>query len=133
MKKRDWKRRCKVLAWKMDQLAAKHENELRLCWGAVGPGVNGYLPDVIRALREERDRLREMVGGAMTNPIRAAIIRAISQIARQACRNGESGNRVWPPLAQLQAFDSWTCVGEKYADDVCEALLAASVAEMVSK
>jgi hypothetical protein len=60
-KHRRLKQQVRSLERAIEDMIAKHEADFRLLWDAVGPGVNGYLPDVIRALREERDRLREMV------------------------------------------------------------------------
>jgi hypothetical protein len=39
-----------------DYWQRRWSEDLDKCWEAVGPGT-GYLPDVIRALREERDGL----------------------------------------------------------------------------
>ena len=64
----------------------------------------------------------------MTHPLRQALADIISRIAQHACRQGESGERDWPPLAQLPLLKSWRCVGtEFYADDALAALLAAAM------
>ena len=50
---------------------------------------------------------------------------ALSKIALQACRNGESGARRWPALSALPAVKSWACVGEIYAPQVAYLILEA--------
>jgi len=56
------------------------------------------------------------------------LARAITRIAQQACRNGESGDRRWPPLAQLPLLPSWEMIGEQYAAE-----LTAEIAEFYLK
>ncbi len=43
---------------------------------------------------------------------------AITRIAQVACRNGESGDRKWPPLHTLAHLESWSMVGEQYAREM---------------
>jgi hypothetical protein len=43
------------------------------------------------------------------------LVVAFSRVAQHACRQGESGNRCWPPLTDLPALKSWEEVGEQYA------------------
>lgn len=40
--------------------------------------------------------------------IQNALAKAITKIAQKACRNGESGDRKWPPLAQLEDRSAWS-------------------------
>ena len=49
---------------------------------------------------------------------RAAAVDILSRVAQHACRQGESGARVWPALAELPFLESWRCVGETYADQL---------------
>lgn len=46
------------------------------------------------------------------------LAQTITRIAQQACRNGESGDRRWPPLAQLPLLPSWGMIGEQYASEI---------------
>jgi hypothetical protein len=50
------KRRLADLQLTSEYWRRRWSEDLDKCWEAVGPGLSGtYLPDVIRALREERD------------------------------------------------------------------------------
>ena len=65
---------------------------------------------------------------ATTHPLRQTLADIISRIAHHACRQGESGDRKWPPLAELPLPESWRCVGvEFYAEDALAELLAVAM------
>jgi hypothetical protein len=40
---------------------------------------------------------------------------AFTRVAQHACRQGESGDRCWPPLKKLPVLKSWEEVGQQYA------------------
>jgi hypothetical protein len=63
----------------------------------------------------------------VTHPLRQALANIITRVAQHACRQGESGNRCWPPLQRLPLLESWRCVGEEYADDALAELMAAAM------
>ncbi len=60
---------------------------------------------------------------------RDLMIEVISRIAQHACRQGEKGDRLWPPIAELPYLKSWQCVGEKYADQALAILESGWTAE----
>jgi hypothetical protein len=54
----------------------------------------------------------------MAKTLQEVIADAVTRIAQQACRNGESDNRTWPPLAELPFLESWKMIGDRYAPEI---------------
>lgn len=54
----------------------------------------------------------------MPRTLTQVIADAVTRIAQKACRNGESGDRVWPPLAELPLKESWEMLGRQYAPEI---------------
>lgn len=82
-----------------------------------------------RGMREEANakvaRLEALALFSVGATERQAIISIVARIAEQACRNGEAGDRVWIPLADITFKESWRVVGEKYVDQVAAVLAVA--------